>query len=75
MDIKQREDKARRRLRKEGYLVSKDRSHAITANHLGGYRVYDAHTNCVVRGSNYDCELDDLETFADELEADDGTGK
>lgn len=64
------ERSVRRRLKKLGYLVHKDRAQQITSNHLGGYMIVNGRDNTIIDGSDYDCSLDDLEERTKELEAD-----
>lgn len=63
---KTRENRARRLLRRDGYLVRKDRVKESRPGHWGGYMVVDPSTNFPVAGYEYDLDLDELVAFAEE---------
>ena len=63
---KSREDKIRRMLLKEGYIIRKSRAKNTTDTNRGGYMIIETHydRNRVVAGSRYELNLLDLESFA-----------
>lgn len=65
MTEKQREDRARRRLRAQGLTVRKDRVRTWNCDHYGGYMVINAYTNYVEGGQRFDLTLEDLEQWAE----------
>ena len=75
-DIKIREDKARRELKKQGLLLRKSRTGGTITdkngvpqqlvNDFGGYMVVDGAGNYVVAGSDYELTIDDVENFISE---------
>ena len=67
MTDKAREDRARAKLRRQGYRVIADRVRKPNFDHQGGYKLLDA-DEMVVAGERYDLSLDDLEKWAHEEE-------
>ncbi len=65
MEIKQREDRVRRKLAKQGLMLRKNRARTVGAHHLGGYRIVD-NANHVMRGSDFELDLEAVEAFAAE---------
>ena len=60
------EQKLRRALNKNGYILRKSRK-PISINNLGEYMVVDAFTNAVVVGARFEYSLDDITDFFDDL--------
>jgi hypothetical protein len=58
-----REARARRILRKDGYILRKDRARSWSLHHQGGYMIIIASINGVAAGSNYDFTLADVEAW------------
>ena len=64
---KQREDRARRALARQGFRLCKSRRRNCSAIDYGGYLICDLYTNGVVAGGSYFClTLDDVEMWARE---------
>ncbi len=63
MHTKAREDSIRNKLSKLGYLLRKSRINNINLDNFGGYMILDACNGCVVDGSRYDLDLDDVDEF------------
>lgn len=68
-NIKNRENRLRKKLGKMGYGLKKSRLRDGRAVGYGGYMIIDRQTNAVVSGAapyDYCLSLDDAETFARE---------
>lgn len=63
---KSRENKLRRQLYDQGYLLRKSRRQNGLYYDEGGYMIVDAAINGVVRGSRCELDLDDVEAFVNE---------
>jgi len=63
---KSRENRFRRQLVKQGYVLRKSRVRNINYNDLGGYRIVDLYRNFVVDGIRFELSLDDVEEFLKE---------
>lgn len=59
MSKKTYENKLRRALMKEGYLLKKSRG-GLTVDNFGAYQIVDATYNAVVAGTRFDMELEDI---------------
>lgn len=55
------ENRLRRHADRLGYVLRKDRARTWGLQHRGGYAIFDADTNFVVWGWDFDLELADLE--------------
>lgn len=61
-------------LTRQGYKLQKSRTdgcihvngvfEGLNADNLGGYRLIDAHTNCIVAGERFDMDLEAVERWA-----------
>lgn len=60
--IKARENKARRKLAKDGYKLNKYRG-TVDYSKVGNYRIINQN-NAIVAGENFDLTIDDVEKFA-----------
>lgn len=61
--LKVREDRARRRLAREGYLLRKDRARSWNVDHQGGYMIVEADRNLIVAGERWNLTLEDVEAW------------
>jgi hypothetical protein len=59
------ESAVRGRLRRQGYLLRKDRAATIHVNHEGGYMIVNGQSNTLEAGEGYSLSLDDVVAFAD----------
>lgn len=66
---KARENRLRRWAGRLGYVLRKDRARRWGVNNQGGYMIVAADLNSVVRGTDYDESLDDVELFLTDTEA------
>ncbi len=64
--IKSRENSARRKLARQGYLLRKSRAQSTSINDYGGYMIVDARTSTIEAGERFDLSLEDVESFAEE---------
>ena len=62
LNTKTRENRLRRRLAKMGYLLHKSRK-GISLDNFGDYMIVDMCANCVIAGSRFNLDLDDVEQF------------
>jgi hypothetical protein len=62
------EDQLRRRARKLGLSVHKDRARSISLDHQGGYQLYNPYSNFILAGVRYELTLDDLKTLLGEAQ-------
>lgn len=64
-EIKAREDKARKQLKDQGYILEK---HTNTVNpyHSGCYRILNSWTGTIEAGAEFDLTLEDIEQFVAE---------
>jgi len=69
---KNRENNARRKLSRRGYLLRKSRTGSvitvngvsnILADDQGGYMIVDARMNTIAAGERFDLSLEDVERF------------
>ncbi len=67
MEFKRREDRVRRKLVRQGFMLRKDRMRTRRPRHLGGYMIVD-NNNTVMRGSDFELDLEAVEAFAAEQE-------
>lgn len=58
-----REARLRRQCRKQGYRLIKSRIRNPHINNHGGYMIVDAWHNSVVKGADYELNLDDVAEF------------
>jgi len=63
-ESKYREDRARRKLSKQGIVVRKSRAQAVTANNFGDYMLVNARRNAIIAGARYELTLEDIERYA-----------
>lgn len=61
-NIRARENKARRKLAKEGYSLHKSRAR-LSIDNLGGYMISNDNDNTIVAGEKYDLSIEDVEKF------------
>ena len=54
------EQQVRNALKRQGFLLKKDRLHSFNGNHLGGYNIIDKETNCAIGGGNYAWDLEQI---------------
>ncbi len=66
-EIKRREDRVRRKLGRQGFMLRKDRARTRRPHHRGGYMIVD-NANHVMRGSDFELNLEAVEAFAVEQE-------
>lgn len=59
----------KKRAKAAGIRFNKSRSRNITADNLGEYQVIDIAGNYVIRGSRFDCSLDEVAVLIAEMEA------
>jgi hypothetical protein len=59
------EGRLRRKAKKHGLSIKRDRAQSISADHLGGYMIIDASRNLCLAGEKFDIELDQLEEALD----------
>jgi hypothetical protein len=64
MNDTSRESSVRRKLRRQGYALRKDRARTWNSNHQGGYMIIWLDGNWVEAGENYTLTLDDAEALA-----------
>ncbi|QGY44167.1 hypothetical protein GM418_11000 [Maribellus comscasis] len=57
------ENKLRRELQKQGYLLNKSKVKNINTDNLGGFLIVDTSTNAVVAGSRYELNKHDVYRF------------
>jgi hypothetical protein len=62
-----REARLRRRARRYGLVLRKDRARSFNADHFGGYMLIDADRNVIVRGERYELDLADVEACLDDV--------
>lgn len=62
-EIRAREQRLRRALKKEGYTLQKSRKQNVDYNNMGQYMVIDSNTNSCAGGGRYEWSLDDVERF------------
>ena len=62
-EIRTKEQRLRRALKKEGYQLQKSRKRNIDADNQGGYMVIITASNACAGGARYDWTLDDVERF------------
>ena len=60
---KAREARLRRAGARVGYGIHKSRARNWSLHNQQGYMVYDIGMNAVLIGSDFDCDLDDVEEF------------
>lgn len=60
---KARENRLRRWAGRLGYEVRKDRARRWGLHHQGGYMVVWTSRNACVQGSDFECSLDDVESY------------
>lgn len=58
-----RENKARRKLNKSGYVLRKSRVRNTNIDNYGGYMIVDAFFNAIVSGERFNLDIDDVERF------------
>lgn len=63
---KNRENRLRRQLRKQGLSLHKSRVQNPNVNNLGGYMIVNECYNAVAWGSRFELDLDDVEDFISE---------
>lgn len=61
MTEKSRENKARRNLAKQGYMLRKARG-KLNIDNMGGYMIADTN-GCIVAGERFNLSLEDIEKF------------
>jgi len=61
-----RENRLRRQLANQGYLLRKSRA-AESIDNLGGYMIISAGTNAIVGGPRFDFTLDDVDDYVNWL--------
>ena len=59
------EQRLRRKLQAQGYVLHKSRK-AESIDNFGGYMICDMYTSFIVRGSRFELDLDDVAQFVDE---------
>lgn len=64
-EIKTREDKARRRLKDQGYTLEKHTNN-IDPYHSGCYRILNSWIGNIEAGADFDMTLEDVEKFVAE---------
>lgn len=62
--IKKREDKVRRQLTRQGYILKKSRAGSYSADNQGGYMI--VRDGVIQAGERYDMLLEDVERFVSE---------
>lgn len=62
MENKSRENKARRQLKEQGYVLEK-RTNTVDLYHSGCYRILNGQTRIIETGANFDLTLDEVERF------------
>lgn len=65
MSDKAIEQRNRRALQKNGYILHKSRARNWSINNQLGYMIVDASTNFVIQGSQFDLTLDDVTEFVE----------
>lgn len=60
------ENRLRRQLSKEGYMLRKSRTRNWNIDDYGEYMITDPYTNMIVAGSRFDLSLEDVERFVNE---------
>lgn len=61
---KQREDKVRRQLAAQGFILRKSRISTFSTNNQGGYMIVDTQFNRIEAGERFDMTLEEVEAFA-----------
>ena len=67
MKEKSKEQKLRKELRKEDYMLKKSRVKNMNAENQGGYMIIHKHTNSVAYGNQFELSLEDVEIFVNEV--------
>lgn len=62
MENKNCENKARKQLKEQGYVLEK-RTNTVNLYHSGCYRILNAHNGIIEAGANFDLTLDEVEKF------------
>ena len=62
------ENQIRNKLKAAGYALHKSRAQRITSNDMGGYMVVDVEHNAAVVGPCFNASLDDVESWAQDME-------
>jgi len=60
----------RRYAKRLDYRLKKSVAKKIHLNNLGGYMIIDPELNCVVRGADFELELDDVANYLEVTEED-----
>lgn len=66
MSEKTIEQRNRRALKKNGYILHKSRAKNWSIDNQLGYMIVDASTNLVIRGNRFDLTLDDVTEFVEQ---------
>jgi hypothetical protein len=69
VEDKDREHKLRRRAERLGLRLRKSRARHLHSDDFGKYMVLDPDRNLILDGGRFDLELDDVEAFLDQYEA------
>jgi len=64
--VKTREQRARRKLSKDGLILRKSRVRNWHGDDFGGYMIIEARYNYIVAGEKFNLDLEDVERYADE---------
>jgi hypothetical protein len=59
--------KARRQLKKMGFILKKSRIRNINMDNFGGFMILDGHIGHIVEGDRFQLDIDDVEDFIKEL--------
>jgi hypothetical protein len=57
-----REERCRRALRRDGFVLLESRTRQLSESDRGGYRIVDEN-NCLYAGARYELTLDDVEAW------------
>jgi len=64
---KKLESRLRRKLRRDGFMLKKDRARpSRSVDHLGGYMIIDAQFNRVEAGERFSLTLEDVAKFTED---------
>ena len=66
MSEKTIEQRNRRALKKNGYILRKSRAKNWSIDNQLGYMIVDARTNLAIRGNRFDLTLDDVTEFVEQ---------
>jgi hypothetical protein len=68
-DDKVYENRVRRHAARLGYQLRKSRAQRIHLDNHGEYMLVDVHRSAIVMGERFNADLDDIEKYLDEAEA------